>query len=67
MRPRKKFDQADVVAAIIAGPIVLGVMLAPVVPDRFGWIVGAVMLLPLVLVVAFAAWAALTTIFRGLR
>ncbi len=42
-------------------------MLAPVVPDRFGWIVGVIMLLPVILVAAFVGWAVLATLFRGLR
>lgn len=51
MRPRKKYDQVDVIAAIIGVFIGLGVLIAPIVPDRFlGW-VGAVVLLSMILVV----------------
>lgn len=63
----RKYDQSDCIAGIIGGSIGLVVMLAPVVPDRFGWLVGAIMLLPVILVVAFAGWAVLATVLRGLR
>lgn len=52
---------------MIAGFIGLGVMVAPVVQGHLGWIVGAIILLPGILIAAFAAWAVLTTLFRGLR
>jgi hypothetical protein len=67
MRPRKKYDQSEIGAAIIGGLILVGVMGSAMVPDRFVWVFGAVLLLPVALVVAWACWAVLTTLFRGLR
>ncbi len=63
----RKYDQSDCIAGIIGGSIGLGVMIAPVAPDRFGWLVGAIMLLPVIIVAAFVGWAVLTTLLRGLR
>ncbi len=63
----RKYDQSDIIAGIIGGSIGLGVMIAPVVPDRFRWFVGAIMLLPVIMIVAFVGWAVLTTLLRGLR
>lgn len=37
------------------------------VPDKYTWVFGAVLFLPVLLVVAWAGWAVLTTLFRGLR
>lgn len=54
---RRKYDQSDIGAAIIGGSIGLGVMLAPMVPDRFRWLVGAIMLLPVIMVAALVGWA----------
>ena len=62
MRHRKRYDQSDIGAAIG-----LGVMIAPVVPDRFGWLVGAIMRLPVIMVAEFVGWAVVTTLLGGLK
>ena len=42
-------------------------MIAPMVPDRFGWLVGAIMLLPVIMVAEFVGWAVVTTLLGGLK
>lgn len=70
MRHRKRkldiFDLPDILTAVFAGMLILGVMIAPVVPDKYlGW-VGVLVLPPVMAIVAalvLGIWSILLKFF----